>query len=505
MPPTTVVEIERKYDVGDGTTVPRLKDLPGVAQVDKPEKQRLKADYFDTEDLRLTSRQITLRRRTGGSDAGWHLKLPAAPGERHEYHEPLGQGGDGVPDSLLRLVRVHVRDSALVVVARLSTRRSIRRLRNKSGDVLAEFSDDHVHAETLSPVPSSQHWREWELELVDGSRKLLDASQKLMAKTGSRPARHGSKLARALASQFRDETAPPDHSPQVPAGAVVFAYLAEQVNALTDQDPRVRLDAHDSIHKMRVATRRMRSVLATYGKLLADTGTVSLLRAELKWLAGVLGEARDAEVMHERLKDMIAKEPTELIMGPVARRVDIELGADYQKAHQQVLEALDGQRYFQLVETLESLPAAAGLTKTGQQPAQKVIPKLIKRDIKRLRTAAKEAKKHPAGTGDHPALHEARKDGKRLRYAAEAASPINPKKASELADAAHAVTKVLGDHQDSLVTRAVLRRLGAEAFLQGENGFSYGRLHALEEAAALEAENRFHNEWKHFPSGALST
>jgi CHAD domain-containing protein len=498
-----VVEIERKYDVQDSAALPKLKDLPGVAHIDKPVKHRLEAEYFDTEDLRLTSREITLRRRTGGPDAGWHLKLPAGPGERHEYHEPLGQDGDGVPEPLMRLVRVHVRDSAPVVVARLSTRRTVHRLRNKAGEVLADFSDDHVHAETLSPRKSSQRWREWELELVTGPRKLLDATQKLMAKTGTQPSQHGSKLARALAPHLPTTTRTP-HSPKAPSGGVLLAYLTEQVHALTGQDPRVRLDAHDAIHKMRVATRRMRSALATYGKLLADTETVHHLRGELKWLAGVLGEARDAEVMHERLKDMIAKEPAELVIGPVARRIDIELGADYKKAHQQVLEALDGQRYFRLIETLEALPATAALTKTGQQAARKVIPKLIERDTERLRAAVREAKIHPAGTGDHPALHEARKDGKRLRYAAEAALSIYPKKAPQLVDAAHEVTKVLGDHQDSLVTRTVLRRLGAEAFLQGENGFSYGRLHALEEAAALEAENRFHNDWKHFPSVTLT-
>lgn len=503
MPPTSVVEIERKYDVEEGTALPRLKELPGVAQVDKPVKHRLEAEYFDTEDLRLTSRQITLRRRTGGSDAGWHLKLPAGAGERHEYHEPLGQDTDSVPDALLRLVRVHLRDSALVVVARLSTRRTVRHLRNSAGEVLAEFCDDHVHVETLHPKQGSQRWREWELELIDGHPKLLDASHKLMAKKGSQPARHGSKLARALASHVKT-TKPSRASAKDAAGDVLLAYLAEQVQALTEQDPNVRLDAHDAVHKMRVATRRMRSALATYGKLLAAPEKVRFLRGELKWLAGVLGEARDAEVMHERLKDMLAKEPTELVMGPVTRRVDIELGGDYQRAHEQVLEVLDGQRYFHLIETLESLLAAPALTKSGRQPARKVIPQLIQRDVKRLRAAVEEAKNHPAGTGDHPALHEARKDGKRLRYAAEAASPISPKKASRLVDAAHAVTKVLGDHQDSLVTRTVLRRLGSEAFLQGENGFSYGRLHALEEAAALEAEDHFHQNWKRFPSVSLT-
>ena len=228
------------------------------------------------------------------------------------------------------------------------------------------------------------------------------------------------------------------------------------------------------------------------------------LRNELKWLAGVLGEARDAEVMHDRLKEMIAKEPEELVMGPVARRVDIELGADYQQAHDRALEALDSQRYLHLVEKLGSFLATPGLTKQGTQPARKVIPKLVRRDIKRLRSAVQEAKNHPAGTGDHPALHEARKDGKRLRYAAEAASPVDPKRASRLATRPTESKSSSGTTRDSLVTRSVLRRLGAESFVQGENGFSYGRLHALEESLALDAERRFHREWKSFPAGSLA-
>ena len=211
----------------------------------------------------------------------------------------------------------------------------------------------------------------------------------------------------------------------------------------------------------------MRSLLATYRKLLDDAEAVNSLRDELKWLAGVLGEARDAEVMHARLKDMVAEEPGELVMGPVIRRIDLELGADYQKAHTKVLDALDGRRYFRLLDALESLLAAPPLAPRASKPARKVIPRLVQRDVKRLRTAVREATRHPAGTGDHPALHEARKDGKRLRYAAEAATPVNPKNAGRLADAAHRVQKVLGDHQDSVVTRDLLRRLGAGGLRPG--------------------------------------
>ena len=498
---TRVVEIERKFDVEEEALLPSPQDLPGVARVDRPVEHRLEAEYFDTEDLRLASARITLRRRTGGEDAGWHLKLPAGPDERTEFREPLGEQADSVPDFLRGLVRVHTRDRALVPVARLKTRRVVYRLRDKNNAVLAEFCDDRVQAETLGQKPGTLRWREWEIELVAGSRALLESVQDRLAGAGVRPSAYQSKLARAL--NLDPASTEPAPKRKGPAGDVMLAYLRQQVKELKDQDPRVRQDAHDAVHKMRVATRRMRSVLATYRKLLDDAETVGFLRNELKWLAGVLGQARDAEVMHARLKDMVAEEPGELVMGPVTRRVDLELGGAYQEAHAKALEALDGKRYFRLLDALEAMIAAPPLAPLASKPAVKVIPRLVQRDVKRLRTAAREAKRHAAGTGDHPALHEARKDGKRLRYAAEAAAPVNPKQAARLADAAHSVQKVLGDHQDSVVTRELLRRLGAEAFVLGENGFSYGRLHALEQSAALEAEARFHREWKKFPAISL--
>lgn len=501
---TPAVEIERKFDVADDTALPPLHDVPGVERVDQPVEHQLEAEYYDTKDLRLAARQITLRRRTGGEDAGWHLKLPAGPEERHEYHEPLGKRATGVPAPLLQLVRVHVRDEALIPVARLRTRRIVHRLRDEDGQALADFTDDQVQAEALGPEHISHRWREWEVELTKGSRDLLDAVQDLLAASGVEPTRNSSKLARTLGTGRpaipRRATEPTRTGP---AGHVLLAYLAEQLAALEHEDPRVRRDKHDAVHRMRVATRRARSVLATYRTLLKDTETVRHVRDELKWLAGVLGQARDAEVMHQRLKDMLADEPADLVMGPVTRRVDLELGNHYRTAHTHVLEALDGKRYFRLLDTLESVLAAPTLAPLGIQPAKEVIPELINRDITRLREAVREAREHPAGIGDHPALHEARKDGKRLRYAAEAALPMKPKKAAALMEAAHGIQKILGDHQDSVVTRALLRRLGATAFQQGENGFSYGRLHALEQTAALEAEKRFHLEWKNLSTPLL--
>ena len=66
---TEITETERKYDAPPGAVLPDLAVLPRVAAESGPEEQTLKAQYYDTEDLRLIRNGITLRRRTGGSDA----------------------------------------------------------------------------------------------------------------------------------------------------------------------------------------------------------------------------------------------------------------------------------------------------------------------------------------------------------------------------------------------------------------------------------------------------
>lgn len=241
--------------------------------------------------------------------------------------------------------------------------------------VLAQVSDDHVEAKTLTPGHGPQRWREWEIELVDGSADILKAADRLLAAARATPSMHHSKLARALG---RDPSSPPRPHEGVKrksaAGDVLLAHLSEQAQAIIKQDPLVRQNAHESIHKMRVATRRMRSVLATYRTLLEDRDQVQAIRNKLKWLAGVLGEARDAEVMHERLKDIIAHEPAELVMGPVPRRVDIELGAAYQTAHGNVLAALNDKRYLQLLDALEALLTEPALTPWPPRQHKKSFP-----------------------------------------------------------------------------------------------------------------------------------
>jgi CHAD domain-containing protein len=92
-------------------------------------------------------------------------------------------------------------------------------------------------------------------------------------------------------------------------------------------------------------------------------------------------------------------------------------------------------------------------------------------------------------------LHEVRKEAKRTRYAAEAASPVLGKRAKRLAARAESVQEVLGEHQDSVVAREELRRLGAASHGTGVNGFTFGLLHGREQLRGDAAEARLGDVW----------
>ena len=497
------VEIERKFDVDESSVLPAFDRLPGVASVEDPVEYALEATYFDTADLVLATSRITLRRRTGGEDEGWHLKTLLNSDTRQEFREPLGSDPITVPERLLRRVRVHVRDRALVPVVRLQTRRIVHRLLDADGAVLAEICDDRVRADRFVPEAETQQWREWEVELVGGDPDLLDAAQSLLDTSGVTPSAHVSKLARALGDlPGARPSAPPRVTGKSAAGDVLLAYVDTNVRMLWSEDPRVREDEPDSVHQMRIALRRLRSALTTF-RPLVDADVANFLRGELKWMAGTLGAARDLQVLHQRLRDLIAAEPPELLLGPVSDRIDSQLGADSEAARRSGLESLDDQRYFRLLDALDSFLTASPLKRPAAEPAHGIVPDLIDRQWKRLRARVRESKKAATGSPQDLALHEVRKSAKQLRYAADAAGPVDRKAALRPAAAAEEVQTILGEHQDSVVARTHLLRWATEARLRGENTFSYGRLHAREEAAAHDAEERFRQAWRRFPRPVL--
>jgi CHAD domain-containing protein len=487
------LEIERKYDVGVDAEIPDLSELSGVASVTGPEEQVLAADYFDTADLRLAAADVTLRRRTGGGDEGWHLKLPG-DGGRREIRTPLGQAVKNPPVALRRLVLAHTRREPLTLVVSLETRRSVRRLLDDEGAVLAEVCDDRVTAALPGSDAEGPAWREWEAELGNGEPTLLDDVDVLLVGAGAVRSAHGSKPQRILSGRVVARSPAPTASPQGPAVDVVLAYLHEQRDALLVLDPALRSDEPEAVHDTRVALRRLRSVLATYRKLF-DREAVQHLRDESSWLAGTLGTARDAEVLRDHLRSALANEPAELVLGSVATRLDDELSNAFQQGHDVAQSVLDDDRYFDLLDEIDEFLDRPQLSDLADRPARSVVPNLIQHDRRRLRKAVKRAKSLPVGSERDEALHEVRKAAKRLRYGAESAEPVFGKPARRLARSAKKLQTILGDHHDLVVAREVLRRVGIEAHLAGDSAFTYGRLHGLFQARAEHLERRWPPAW----------
>ena len=197
------IETERKYDVDAGFVLPDLAGAGGSVSMAPPDVQLLEATYFDTDDLRLIAARITLRRRTGGDDAGWHIKLPVGGDTRREVHFPLGPPGRVVPGEIAAEVARWSGGALLRPVARLQTHRTVHRLVSESGEVLAEVADDQVTGSRPDPADPEtwrlqDTWREVEVELKSGTPDLLDAAAAGLAAAGATPSRSASKLARVL-------------------------------------------------------------------------------------------------------------------------------------------------------------------------------------------------------------------------------------------------------------------------------------------------------------------
>jgi hypothetical protein len=159
------------------------------------------ANYFDTSDLRLAAVPATLRRRTGGPDEGWHLKLPVGAGTRRELQAPLGDDPTTVPPQLASLVATWTEGRPLQVVAVLETRRTVRNLIGADGTVLAEVADDLVTGRLpgLGDTPAEPvTWRELEVELVSGGPEILAAARTRLTAAGARLSSSASKLGRLL-------------------------------------------------------------------------------------------------------------------------------------------------------------------------------------------------------------------------------------------------------------------------------------------------------------------
>jgi len=195
------LETEQKYDAGADFVLPKLDGLSGSRRAADPRRIYLSATYFDTEGLDLIKNKITLRRRVGGDDEGWHLKLPVGKDTRQEVRAPLDDA-DSVPARLAAQVKDITAGRRLRPIALLDTERTVVTLAGPAGDALVEVADDLVTAIRFGqPDSEPMRWREIEVEALSpepGAVSLLERVGAMLREAGARPSASGSKLARVL-------------------------------------------------------------------------------------------------------------------------------------------------------------------------------------------------------------------------------------------------------------------------------------------------------------------
>ncbi|MBJ7450616.1 MAG: CYTH and CHAD domain-containing protein [Blastococcus sp.] len=506
------LEIETKFDVPLSFAVPELQDVEGVASADAPVEHGLDAQYFDTADLRLAGAHITLRRRTGGPDAGWHVKLPASGDARRELHSPLGRATRRPPKAVVAPLAGVLRDAAPVAVAQLRTRRVVTVLRDADGRPLAEVADDAVSATRLAGPDGTvevRSWREVEVELLEGERDLLARVGERLVAAGAEHTARASKLARALGLEDEQPDGQPDEEgqdegpgrkggkkrrdPGPSAGEVVSAVLREQVTALQLADVGLRTGADDGLRRMRIACRSLSATLAAFRPVLEREATEPL-RDELSRLAGRLSEARDDEVAFAALRTAVAELPVELVLGPVVARLQSAEVAAAELGRTRASALVAERQHLDLLDALHALLADPPLTGRAAEPAGPVLERMLHREARRLRRAVAAA-----GSLEGPerteALHGVRRVARRARHAARAVAPVAGERALEVARAAKRTQRLLGALQDLVVAGEHCRPLAVSAHAAGEPGFTYGLLLGRAEARARDAEQAFVERW----------
>lgn len=479
---TQQIEIERKYDVGTDVRVPALEGVGPIATVRPDEPVSLRAVYYDTAEHLLLANRVTLRRREGGHDEGWHVKLPAGGGARREVHAPLGSADAGVPAEIRRRVEAILRGRPLHPVLVLETTRTATALLDPDGQPLAELADDEVTA-TNPDTASIRSWREWEVELAPGvdradGEALLDEVGDVLEAAGASVSASKSKLARGLGDLpgLAAAVPAPAEAPLDPddgtAGAFVMTRVADLVARIVALDPSARDDEEDAVHQYRTTLRRLRSVLRVY-RGVVDAETTAALDERLDVIGAAAGAVRDAEVAEQQLAVDLAEAPQGFVSHDVAGRIRAQFREQAVDARYRLEIAMTDTSYFELLDQLEALPRETPDGPSADKSAAKYAAARIAKESKRARRGARAAAALDAF--DVVPVHRARKAGRRLRYgieaqrSAELKGGVSPK-------AAHAIQRVLGEALDAHAAMERYRTVADTARWAEEDTFGYGVL-----------------------------
>jgi CHAD domain-containing protein len=484
-----MTESEYKFLLKGGRELPGPNKLVKGLGTYSVSRRHQEAEYYDTADLRLTRAGASLRFR---SDDGWTVKLPERQHRLLERDEIVFGFPDtaGPPREAVALVRALCRTAPLDKVATVTTDRQEIRIVDRHGQPVGSIDDDRVRAKALRNGSTSFH--EVELEVAsDADAELVDELVARLRKAGARADGPRPKVARALGepARARPDVVPGDRlGRRSTPSKLVQTVLANGLHRLVTHDPIVRTDEDpEGVHQARVGTRRLRSDLRTLRPLLARVWTEPL-RDELKWLGGLLGDVRDADVLRELLAPRLSELPASIRQDASAlvRHLDHERGEQIATLQR----ALESHRYLALLDNLVATVREPPLDRVHLDPDvrnRRAVERLTRKPWKRLRRAVDALTDEPSD----PELHEVRKRAKQARYAYEATAPIIGKAARRLAKELAGLQDVLGAHQDAVVATDWLYQTAVEIG-DARTGYAAGRLAQIfdDERRALRTEWR---------------
>jgi CHAD domain-containing protein len=487
-----LMPIEREVKLAAPPTfrMPPLDDLGDDVLVIPHDPARLETVYFDTGDLRLARWGVSLRHRQG---QGWTVKLPPQDDgvmlSRGEFEfpgeDPVSPSGEAVD-----LIRAYVRSATLRPVVRLRTIRRMTQLLDFDDQRLGEVVDDEVSV--LAGRRIAARFRELEVEITDDTPDgLLDEVLHRLHEAGAGAADPTAKYVRAVGPLALEppEVQLGDLPRDAAVGAVLGRALSRSAIHLMRNDVVMRLDVDaEGVHQARVASRRLRSDLRTFRTTL-DPMWAEPLREELRWLGSVLGQARDADVLLDRVRGRTGTIPASEAAG--AATVLEGLEHHRKEAHAALIEALRGDRYIMLLDQIVEAAQAPVVLPDADVPVRALAADLLRGPWRHLRQAVRSAGQHPSDEE----LHTIRIRAKRVRYAADTLAPLMGKPERSFAAAAARLQVVLGEHNDAVVAEGWLRTWAA-GHRSGDAAFAAGMLAGIERAAAGDARDRWRKAWK---------
>jgi triphosphatase len=473
--PRSDIEVEWQLDALDLRPVERWLalrvDSPAIAEatiaglgVVPGATKRLVDVYVDTDDWRVgrAGYVLRVRRRAGRVETTLKDLASATKGLRRrlEVTQPLPASGLAGLD---RTGEVGWRVGALAGVRPLKQVLEVRTRRRPfdltiHGETVAELAlDDTVIAIgrerrrlrlTRVEVEVQPAWVEAMQPFVERLRRECGLQPATLSKF------EAGLMAAGLSIPGLPDLGPTGVTPSATLGELAFRVLRKDAAAMLAQEAGTRLGEDiEALHQMRVATRRMRAGLDMFADVLPVRA--GRLRAELGWLAGVLGEVRDLDIQLGRFDDWTEEMPGD-------HREALDELADLLTGHREEarrvqLEALDSRRYERLVSGLVAMLEQGPSRRSSacRAPAVVAMPELI---LERHRAAGKAARRAKR-TGVPSDYHRLRIRCKRLRYSLEFASGLYDGELKGFVRHMTQLQDVLGSMQDAEVASGRLQAL----------------------------------------------